>query len=141
MRSGWDRGLEMHPEYTSSLKSPRRIISEVVCFQTTNWAINYSKKILWPDRKLSRASKYHSCCSCTVVPAELADLGPEGWYAITILFFYHQSQLSTSTNGQGWTGQLLTLPPWQKSVPLPSLHTHHADSVAFIHLHCGQQYF
>jgi hypothetical protein len=34
-------------------------------------------------------------------------------------------------------GQHLTLPPQQKSIPLPSLCNHHADFVAFIHSHCG----
>ncbi len=80
-------------------------------------------------------------CSRKVVTAELADLELEGWYAIRILVFYHQSQLSTSTNDQGRMGQLLSLPPGQKSIPLPSLHNHHANFVAFVYLHCGQLYF
>ncbi len=87
IRSGWERCLEMRPEYTFSLKSPRRMISESVWFQTINWAINFSKKIVRADRKSPWASKYPSCCSPTVVPAELAILEPEGCYAIMILVF------------------------------------------------------
>ncbi len=74
MRSGWERRLEMRPEYTFSLKSPRRMISEWECFHTINWAIHCSKKVMWAKRKSPQASKYRSCCSCTVVPEELADL-------------------------------------------------------------------
>ncbi len=87
MRSGWERRLEMRPEYTFSLKSPRRMISELVCFHTIYWSIICLKKNVWAIRKLPWASKYRSCCSCMVIPAELADLEPEGWYAITILIF------------------------------------------------------
>ncbi len=85
IRSDCDRRLEMQPEYTFSLKSPSRTISESVCFHTINWAINCSKNIVQAERKLPRASKYLLCCFLTVVPAELVDLEPEGWYAMTIL--------------------------------------------------------
>jgi hypothetical protein len=88
MRSGCDRRWAMRPEYTFLLKSPSRIISWLVCFQTINWEINCSKKIMRAKRKSPLASKYCSCCSLTIVPAELADLEPKGWYAITILVFF-----------------------------------------------------
>jgi hypothetical protein len=87
IKSGCERHLEMRPEYRFSLKSPRRTISESVCFYTINWAMNFSKNIVQAGRKSPQASKYLLCCSLMVVPAELADFELEGWYAITILVF------------------------------------------------------
>ncbi len=87
LRSACSRRLAIRPVYMFSLKSPSRIISVSVAFHTTSWAINRSKNIDLADLKLPRASKYCSCCSRTVVPAELELLEPEGWYAITVQVF------------------------------------------------------
>jgi hypothetical protein len=78
MTSGWERHLEMHPEYTLSFKLLRRMMFELVCFHTINWAINCLTKIVRAKSKLAQASKYHSFCSLMVVPAELANLELEG---------------------------------------------------------------
>ena len=86
-RSACTMRLAICPVYTFSLKSPSRIISASVVFHTTSWAISCSKNIALADLKSPRASKYCSCCSQTVVPAELELLEPEGWYAITICVF------------------------------------------------------
>jgi hypothetical protein len=87
LRYACSRRLAVRLVYTCSLKSPSRIISASVAFHRTSWAINCSKNIDLAELKLPRASKYHSCCSQTVVPAELELLEPEGWYAITIQVF------------------------------------------------------
>ncbi len=87
IRSTCSRRLAIRSVYTFSLKSPSRIISLSITFHMTSWAINCSKNIDLADLKLPQASKYCSCCSQTIVPAELELLEPEGWYAITIQFF------------------------------------------------------
>jgi hypothetical protein len=86
-RSACTMHLAILPVYTFSLKSPSRIISSSVIFHTTSWAISCSKNIALADLKSPQASKYCSCCSRTIVPAELELLEHEGWYAITICVF------------------------------------------------------
>jgi hypothetical protein len=77
-RSGRARRFAMQPVYTFSLKSLRRIISELVAFQTTSCAINWSKNIIQAGLRSPLASKYCSCCSLMVVPAEFVVLVSEG---------------------------------------------------------------
>jgi hypothetical protein len=102
-----------------SLKLPRRIISASVFFTQSAGQSVAHRRLCGPSN--DRLKPQSTACVAPVRWSQQILLICTRMVGMPSLFwsFYCQIQLSTSTNAQGCTSQLPTLPPQQKTVPLP----------------------
>jgi hypothetical protein len=76
MRSGWESCLEMCSKYTFFVKIIKKDDIQIGMFPHNSLHNQLLKEDCVGQMQIT--SKNYSCCSCMVVPAELADLEPKG---------------------------------------------------------------